>query len=118
MFLEIVTCYSQTVNLTISINNHVLISQLKLLFSFFPDVFQALLGIPHMDASHSFESLNEEEAVAIAGSSRGIPSLKPLPPEEGSVQTSLSPTRSLPTTTDRSPEISSYFDDMALSDVS
>lgn len=80
------------------------------------DVFQALLGIPHMDASHSFESLNEEEAVAIAGSSRGIPSLKPLPPEEGSVQTSLSPTRSLPTTTDRSPEISSYFDDMALSD--
>lgn len=71
-----------------------------------------------MDAAQSFESLNEEEAVAIAGSSRGLLPLTPLPTEDGNVQTSPSPSKSLSTAADRSPQISSYFDDMALSDVS
>lgn len=77
------------------------------------DVFQALLGMPQMEATHSFESLNEEEAVAIAGSSR---EQKPFSYGEGSVLVSPSPTKSLPSAADQSPETSSFFDDMALND--
>lgn len=82
------------------------------------DVFQDLLGISHLDTSQSFESLNEEETVAIAGSSRGLPSLKPLPSDEEKVPTSPSPSKSVSAAAGRSPEISSYFDDMALNDKS
>ena len=81
------------------------------------DVFQDLLGIPHMDPSQSFESLNEEEIEAIAGASRGSSSAKTLPPED-SVLRSSTRTRSLPAAASQSPEISSYFDDMVLRDVS
>ena len=81
-------------------------------------MFQDLLGISHLDTSQSFESLNEEETVAIAGSSRGLPSLKPLPSDEEKVPTSPSPSKSVSAAAGRSPEISSYFDDMALNDVS
>lgn len=81
-------------------------------------MFQDLLGIPHLDVSQSFESLNEEETVAITGSSRGAPSLKPLPSDKDNVQSSPSPSKNLSTAAGRAPEISSYFDDMALSDVS
>lgn len=82
---------------------------------FLTDVFQALLFVlPQMEATHSFESLNEEEAVAIAGSSR---EQKPFSIGEGSVLASPSPTKSLPSAADQSPEISSFFDDMALNDV-
>ena len=81
------------------------------------DVFQDLLGIPNMDPSQSFESLNEEEIEAIAGSSRGSSSAKALPPAD-SVLRSSSRTRSLPAAASQSPEISSYFDDMILRDVS
>lgn len=80
-------------------------------------MFQDLLGIPHLDASQSFESLNEEEKEAIAGSTRGPPSVQPLPSQDDSVQRSSSPSRSLPSAVGRSPEISSYFDDMALTNV-
>lgn len=78
-------------------------------------MFQALLGMPQMEATHSFESLNEEEAVAIAGSSR---EQKPFSYGEGSVLASPSSTKSLPSAADQSPEISSFLDDMALNDVS
>lgn len=61
-----------------------------------------------MEATHSFESLNEEEAVAIAGSSR---EQKPFSYGEGSVLAS-------PSAADQSPEINPFFDDMALNDVS
>lgn len=70
-----------------------------------------------MDASQSFESLNEEETEAIAGSTRALPSVKPLPSQDDSVQRSSTSSRSLPPAAVRSPEISSYFDDLALSDV-
>lgn len=80
-------------------------------------MFQDLLGIPHLDASHSFESLNEEEKEAIAGTTRGPLSVKPLPSQENSMPRSSSPSRSLPSAAGRSPEISSYFDDMALTNV-
>lgn len=68
-----------------------------------------------MEATHSFESLNEEEAVAIAGSSR---EQKPLSYREDSVLASPSPTKSLPSAAGQSPETTSFFDDMALNDVS
>ena len=68
-----------------------------------------------MEATHSFESLNEEEAVAIEGSS---PEQKPFSYGEGSVLVSPSPTKSLPSAASQSPETSSFFDDMALNDVS
>ena len=78
-------------------------------------MFQALLGMPQMEATHSFESLNEEEAVAIEGSSR---EKKPFSYGEGSVLASPSPMKSLPSAAGQSPETSSFFDDMALNDVS
>ena len=78
-------------------------------------MFQALLGMPQMEATHSFESLNEEEAVAIEGSSR---EQKPFSYGEGSVPASPSPTKSLPSAASQSPETSSFLDDMALNDVS
>lgn len=78
------------------------------------DVFQDLLGIPQLDPSQSFESLNEEEKEAITGSTRGPPSVTPLHAQEDSLQQSSTPSRSLLPGLGRSPEISSYFDDMAL----
>ena len=68
-----------------------------------------------MEATHSFESLNEEEAVALAGSSR---EQKPFSYGEGSVLAPPSPTKSLPSAAGQSPETSSFFDNMALNDVS
>ena len=88
-----------------------------MLFFCLLDVFQDLLGVPHMDPSQSFESLNEEEIEAIAGSSRGSSSAKTLPPED-SVLRSSTRTRSLPASASQSTEVSSYFDDMVLRDVS
>ena len=68
-----------------------------------------------MEATHSFESLNEEEAVALAGSSR---EQKLFSYGEGSVLAPPSPTKSLPSAAGQSPETGSFFDDMALNDVS
>lgn len=90
----------------------------KLVVNSLSDVFQALLSIPHMDPAQSFESLTEEETVAIAGSSRGRPPPLPLPSEEDNLQTVASPTKSLSMSASQLPEVTSYFDDMALSDVS
>ena len=87
------------------------------MFDPFSDVFQDLLGIPQLDASPSFESLNEEEKEVIAGSTRGPPSVSTLPSQDDSVQRSSSPSRSLPHAVGRSSELSSYFDDMALTNV-
>lgn len=81
-------------------------------------MFQDLLGISQLDPSQSFESLNEEEKEAIAGSTRGLPSVTPLHAQEDSLQQSSTPSRSLLPGMGRSPEISSYFDDMALTNVS
>ena len=81
-------------------------------------MFQDLLGIPQLDPSQSFESLNEEEKEAIAGSTRGPPSVPALHAQEDSLQQSSTPSRSLLPGVSRSPEISSYFDDMALINVS
>ena len=85
---------------------------------FSSDVFQDLLGIPQLDPSQSFESLNEEEKEAIAGSTRGPSSVPALHAQEDSLQQSSTPSRSLLPEVGRSPEISSYFDDMALTNVS
>ena len=85
---------------------------------FSSDVFQDLLGIPQLDPSQSFESLNEEEKEAIAGSTRGPSSVTPLQAQEDSLQQSSTPSRSLLPGVSRSPEISSYFDDMDLTNVS
>ena len=82
------------------------------------DVFQDLLGISQLDPSQSFESLNEEEKEAIAGSTRGPPSVTPLPSQEDSLRRSSTPPTSLLPGVVRSPEMSSYFDDMALTNVS
>lgn len=91
----------------------------KLVVNSLSDVFQALLSIPHMDPGQSFESLTEEETVAIAGSSRGrLPLPSPLPSEEDNLQTVASPSKSLSMSASQLPEVTSYFDDMALSDVS
>lgn len=79
------------------------------------DVFQDLLGISHMDPSQSFESLNEEETGAIAGSSRWPSVAKPVPSEESMLRSS-NPSRRESVEGSQSPEISSYFDDMALYD--
>lgn len=81
-------------------------------------MFQDLLGIPQLDPSQSFESLNEEEKETIAGSTRGPPSVTPLHSQEDSLQQSSTPSRSLLPGVGRSPEMSSYFDDMALTSVS
>ena len=78
-------------------------------------MFQDLLSIPQMEPAQSFESLTEEETVAIAGSSCGRFSTLPLPFDDGNLQTS-SPQSSI--AANRALEITSYFDDMALSDVS
>lgn len=79
------------------------------------DVFQDLLGISHMDPFQSFESLDEEETGAIAGSSRGPSVGKPLSSEE-SILRSSNPSRRMSGEDSQSPEISSHFDDMALYD--
>ena len=70
-----------------------------------------------MDLSQSFESLNEEETGAIAGSSRWPSVAKPVPSEESMLRSS-NPSRRESGEGSQSPEISSYFDDMALHDVS
>ena len=70
-----------------------------------------------MDPSQSFESLNEEETGAIAGSSRWPSVAKPVPSEESMLRSS-DPSRRESGEGSQSPEISSYFDDMALYDVS
>ena len=82
------------------------------------DVFQDLLGISQLDPSQSFESLNEEEKEAIAGSTRGPPAVTLLPSQEDSLRRSSTPPTSLLPGVGRSPEMSSYFDDMALTNVS
>lgn len=82
------------------------------------DVFQDLLGISQLDPSQSFESLNEEEKEAIAGSTRGPPSVTPLHSQEDSLHQSSSPSRSLLPGVARPAEMSSSFDDMALTNVS
>lgn len=68
----------------------------------FPDVFQDLLGAPQLEQGASFESLNEDEAAAVAGTSRhyspdGARVAKPPPLEKSYRRRSPSPTRTLPT---------------------
>ena len=70
-----------------------------------------------MDPFQSFESLDEEETGAIAGSSRGPSVGKPLSSEE-SILRSSNPSRRMSGEESQSPEISSHFDDMALCEVS
>lgn len=84
----------------------------------FTDVFQDLLSIPQMEPAQSFESLTEEETVAIAGSSCGRFSTLPLATDDGNLQTSSTHSERSSIAANRPLEITSYFDDMALSDVS
>lgn len=80
------------------------------------DVFQDLLSIPQMEPAQSFESLTEEETFAVAGSSRGRLSAMSLTSDDDNVQTTSTPSKRSSTAAGRLPEITSYFDDMALSD--
>ena len=84
----------------------------------FADVFQDLLSIPQMEPTQSFESLTEEETVAITGSSCGRFSTLPHPADDGNLQTSSPHSERSSIAANRALEITSYFDDMALSDVS
>jgi len=80
------------------------------------DVFQDLLSIPQVEPAQSFESLTEEETVAIAGSSCGRFSTLPLATDDGNLQTSSPHSERSLIAANRALEITSYFDDMALSD--